>query len=487
MLGICLTALLMCTTVQARNIDVKTAQRVGAHFLSAQMGTKALQPMDMTLVYQIDNETQQVPAVYMFNYGEKGYVVVAASDAVNPIVAYSTEGRLDADNMPPSFLNWMTMRADEVSYAQNNAEEVQADAAVEAEWNRLQDGQLPYFGSNKAVKILVTSKWSQENPYNKYCPVVSHNGSNYRAPVGCVALAMAQIMYYWKYPSTGLGSSSYKASKPNQTLTVNYGDSYYDFASMKDSVLLSGSGRTSTSSINAIALLCYHAGVSVEMDYDWDGSGVASSITCRYTARALKNYFKYAKAYETRRAYFRNDTAWVDTLRGEIKAGRPVFYTGFSTTNQAGKDAGHAFVCDGYNSINGYFHFNWGWGGYADGWCNVMTSNLVAGSYTFALQQQVVMGIQPPKDSIGGGSTLAIEDVAEEQLPIYPNPASNYVNVPYSLNAAADMQVYSISGRLMQSVRLETTTGEYKLDVSSYPQGVYVCRLNGNVRRFVVR
>ncbi len=39
----------------------------------------------------------------------------------------------------------------------------------------------------------------------------------------------------------------------------------------------------------------------------------------------------------------------------------PILYGGQSTS------VGHEFVCDGYDG-NGYFHFNWGWGGMSDGY-----------------------------------------------------------------------------------------------------------------------
>ncbi len=53
--------------------------------------------------------------------------------------------------------------------------------------------------STKTVGPLCATEWSQNDPYNMLCPSGNYNG---HAPTGCVPTAMAQIMYFWKYPST---------------------------------------------------------------------------------------------------------------------------------------------------------------------------------------------------------------------------------------------------------------------------------------------
>ncbi len=77
----------------------------------------------------------------------------------------------------------------------------------------------------------------------------------------------------------------------------------------------------------------------------------------------------------------------------EIDEGRPIQYRG------SGPAGGHSFVLDGYQGAdNNYFHFNWGWGGYADGYFYV--SNLNPGSYTWNDYQGAIIGIEPN----GGGT-----------------------------------------------------------------------------------
>lgn len=50
------------------------------------------------------------------------------------------------------------------------------------------------------VAQLLTTAWSQESPYSDLCPTYTQNTKTYHYVTGCVATAMAQIMYYYKYP-----------------------------------------------------------------------------------------------------------------------------------------------------------------------------------------------------------------------------------------------------------------------------------------------
>ncbi|MDE7387640.1 MAG: C10 family peptidase, partial [Muribaculaceae bacterium] len=74
----------------------------------------------------------------------------------------------------------------------------------------------------------------------------------------------------------------------------------------------------------------------------------------------------------------------------------PVYYCG------ANSRAGHAFVCDGYSS-DGFFHFNWGWGGMSDGYFLLSAldpgSQGIGGSTAgYSYGQVIVTGAQPPKE-----------------------------------------------------------------------------------------
>ena len=491
--------------VFADNVDGKKARQVGAYFMASQFGNKAITPSSMELVYEISNVEKDIATLYVFNTADKrGFVIVSGSDCVDPIIAYSTDGVFDPNNIPPAMQWWLGVQSNIIAYSQNNT--LKADEATLESWNVLENQTLPYFGQDsKEIIRLLKTKWNQSYPYNIFCPPASNpdpdNGN--RAYVGCVATAMSQIIRYWEYPRVGSGRKTYHASSDgvDTTLTVNFGAAYYKYEDMPIEI----SVDSSEAQINAVALLGYHCGVSVEMGYDGDGSGTASE----YVPRALGDYFKYvldSMAFISRDmvAYSnpsaangtpnRRDTAWVNKIANDIILGRPVYYAGHS--KNGGRDAGHAFVCDGWNTTTKTLHFNWGWGGSGDCWCNVYTVQIKptrspeAGvTYHFVERNRAVVGITPPQDSINNHN-VAIDGVENPFIGgIYPNPASTQVTVSYMLNdnSAAMMQIFDAAGRVVSEVKLSPVSTQVTIPVNNLRPGIYFCRLNGHTQKFVVR
>lgn len=76
-----------------------------------------------------------------------------------------------------------------------------------------------------------------------------------------------------------------------------------------------------------------------------------------------------------------------------LKANGPLLYGGQSDTD------GHAFVCDGYSG-DGYFHFNWGWGGLSDGYFRLsaldpLMQGIGGSSSGFNFQQDIICDLRP--------------------------------------------------------------------------------------------
>ncbi|MCL2131181.1 MAG: leucine-rich repeat protein, partial [Lentimicrobiaceae bacterium] len=230
----------------------------------------------------------------------------------------------------------------------------------------------------QTVGPLLTTQWGQSQPFRDMCPQL--NNSNIRCPVGCVATAMAQIMKYHQYPAQGVGQSTayvtgLGASIPSVSFAVNY-----DWNNMLDFYL---GNITTAQEDSAVALLSYHCGVSVRMEY-----GPMSAAAIYSVAEALPTYFGYDKGILYRERAYYSDSIWENMLKTELDSGRPVFYSGGM----------HAFVCDGYDN-NGMFHFNWGWNGGSDGYFLSSALNLGdepgAGSATFNTNQAIVVNIKP--------------------------------------------------------------------------------------------
>lgn len=473
----------------AGDIDKAQARQVGAYFMASQFGDKAITATSLREVWNIPNAVTGATALYVFNTSdERGFVVVSGSDCISPIVAYSTDGPFDPNDIAPAFQWWLESVAEPIQYAQR--EELVAEKTIAEEWNTLKEERLPYFGQDsKEVIKLLTTTWNQEPLYNNLCP--SDDGG--LSVTGCVATAMAQIMRYWKYPHVGWGSHSYKWN--GKTLSANFGATYYDYDLMPKAL----NNNSSDEEIYATALLNYHCGVAVDMSYSSYMSGAVSSSA----VKAFKTYFKYDKNgiqqisrtdspyynYNSQTAPNAKDTAWVNVIKDEILAGRPVYYTGADPDPESGKDARHAFVCDGWNTSTKTMHFNWGWGGKGDTWCNVYISNLKSGSsaysYTFTKEHGAIIGVTPPADSIVAVETV-VDPFARE---IYPNPASDQVTITYRLqgNSSDMMQIFDAAGRLVKEVTVSPAATMVHVSVSDMRPGLYICRLQGYARKFVVK
>ena len=310
-------------SVNAGNIDKATARQVGAYFMASQFGDKAITATSLKEVYQYPNVELGIPALYVFNTpGNRGFVIISGTDCVSPVVAYSTDGAFDPTNIAPNLNWWLTDQAQPIIYAQNNNLEPLNESL--AEWETLIQERLPYFGQDsKEIIRLTTSTWNQEPLYNNLCPI--DNGG--RCVTGCVATAMAQIMYYWQYPWVGKSVHGYYWYKNGTTATyleANFGQTYYDYNNMVDAL----STSSTQEQINACALLSYHCGVAVDMNYSSEASGSHDEKA----KLAFYKYFKYnqdsIKLLDRSAARYRNDnnqtnpnykdTLWVNDLKEHI-------------------------------------------------------------------------------------------------------------------------------------------------------------------------
>lgn len=111
---------------------------------------------------------------------------------------------------------------------------------------------------------------------------------------------------------------------------------------------------------------------------------------------ALREFFNYDQAVTMRKRDYYSSSEWLQLIKSELDAGRPVYYAAGSETGSSG----HAFVCDGYDSQD-YVHINWGWYGTSNGYFLVSHLDpddlgIGGGTGGYNLDQEIVTGIQPP-------------------------------------------------------------------------------------------
>lgn len=355
------------------------------------------------------NDSEGQPLAYVVNYEGGGWAIVSATKKYYPILAHAEEGQFAQSplNRSEGLHNWIKEVSQAIEFSEN--QEPQTASAIALEWLKyepavatlslpvLPGGNSPeallcrtrlkqlndtyyqdgwvfstlssqsnniYFNKPRSIADqcgspyeytvvgirdlsetvqtgpLLITQWNQTYPYNVLCP------NQY--PAGCVAIAMAQIMNFYKYPAV------------------------FDWNNIPNA------GATS-----ATQFLIADIGRAVGMEYGPNGS----SSNIEKTENGFESY-GYS-AIQVNHDY--------NTVKSVILQNRaPVYMRG------EGSD-GHAWVCDGvlhrldeyeyyveylYNgaydnlgetlidlpervtlNYNYYrYHMNWGWGGTSDGW-----------------------------------------------------------------------------------------------------------------------
>lgn len=299
---------------------------------------------------------QAHPAFYIVNYQEGGYVILAADRRVEPVLAYAETGHFQKTNkLPQGLAVWLSENYRNMQHLQQLAN-LPVPQVVAKQWQELlapasqeevatakagspvsrpaptDPGCQDYSYTTTAGPLLATA-WGQGCSYNDFCDIGTYNCGH--VPTGCVATAMAQIMYHFKKPT------------------------YFAWANMP-----------TTSGSSAVANLMHEAGLSVGMQYSDTGSSaptanIGSALTSTYGYQSVEyEDYDYGK------------------MRSNIDAGRPIVLQAFTDhtttgmwwweeTHPAGE--GHAWVCDGYQSTTwqdcscgcggsmAMLHMNWGW------------------------------------------------------------------------------------------------------------------------------
>ena len=332
--------------LQARPIDQETAKNLGRSFVTANFDFNR-QSNDLTLVHTAISDRGEA-CYYIFNVGETGFVILAADDRYRPIIGYSDEGNFDLNNMAPALADYLEGIRQGVMIA---TQAPSARASVTADWNMLEKtGRMVSRHGGKDDEYLVQTKWNQSYPYNYFCPSAS-SGSGGHCYAGCVATAASQVMKYWNHPLQGTGSYCYVHDTYGQ-LCADFGSTTYDWDNMPVSI----NSNSPQVQIEAIALLQYHVGISVNMNYSPTGSGAATNnLTVK-----LPTYFSYTNAMTVQERSDYSHEGYMELLINSFDMRWPVVHAG----------GGHAYVFDGYNDYD-QIHMNWGWGGSSDGWFNV--------------------------------------------------------------------------------------------------------------------
>ena len=437
-----MTMAMMAASVQAAEVSESQALDIARRFANA--GTakfKAKPNSELKLAYAA-TAVNGKPDYYVFNRGEgDGFVLVSGEDRVEAVPGYSESGEFDFDKLPCNFKWWLSEYQRQMQYLR---EHPQLKARKSA-------------SLTSSVAPLLTSKWNQCKPYNDLCPVAENDNDQYwiyggHACSGCVATAVSQVMYYYKWPASGVGSKTYDFDLTTQngqvstTLSCDFSQSAYQWDLMKDEYLYmdknnygyfdenwhvyikvideNGDTITDPNGIhsNAVAKLLSDVGIACEMMYGYNGSGAYTY----YAYYALLDHFKYQVGYIYRDEY---DGDFDEQLRTWLDYHFPLYFSGHGS-------GGHAFVLDGYDN-QGRFHVNWGWGGYYNGYFETLALDADGSGDGYNSYQEVIASepnrpfitVPDNRETIDFGSVQMGTDEIARQISVYGRYAEQDVTV----------------------------------------------------------
>ena len=277
------------------------------------------------------SQANEQPAYYIFtNPNDKKFVIISGESKLNELVGYGDKMTENPNDQPPYFKLFL-------KEYERVVKEVRSKVPT----------TTPQRPIKRKVEPLLTCKWSQYDPFNKYTPL--SNGQH--TPTGCVATATAQVMFYNKWPK----------NRPQDYIASTGDDAKKSATYWWDEMKNTTNDMRTEQSRQAVGVLMSDIGKAVNMRYYYRGS----DSNLQYACNALRDKFDYTVRYLDKNFLPAND--FLNEVMQEISDGYPVLVVG----------GPHAFVYDGYDE-QGLIHTNWGWGGENDGYfdINIVTLNV---------------------------------------------------------------------------------------------------------------
>ena len=296
---------------------------------------------------------------------DDGWMLMSSEKAVEPVLAYSPTGKFpNYEDMPDGMKGLLSYYEEANAYARDNIGDANAMNANSNSTLVSKARKASSSGSNLLTHCLIKKMaqvcWDQSgtndgacvNTYNAQCPTW-YDVKCGRTIVGCVAVAMGQIMWYYQWPHAAFIPKQPIRHNQVTNTTIYKKDPYlatYDWTHIPAKLLY----YTDASEANQVALLLRDCGYACNMDYGKDGSGA----TLNDAAKAMHEVFRYKSSIQYKSRSMSDYGPWFDMLKRELIAGRPVIYEG--GTKLIGGER-HAFVVIGFTEENKY-RINWGVG-----------------------------------------------------------------------------------------------------------------------------
>ena len=349
---------LMAFNAASGNIDAEAARAAAGKFLQQHQST-AFKSSSLSGLKLTHTEASSVEgnAYYVFNIQGGGWIIMAGDDRAKQVLAYGDQGNIDLNNLPENMKGFLNMLKGQIETAQ-----VYKGQTVPSKTIKLAT----------AVQPLLKTDWGQGEPLNRLCPL---NGSGERTSVGCGPLAMAQICYYWKYPSEVPNLPGYQGT--GYQWYPELPGTTFDYSKMLDNYYIhnpetgnpTGYAPFTEEQANEVAKLSRYCGQACKARYGNANSTSTGSYT--YDQRNAFITFGFNENMQLigkDPSYYCSNSnkytidEWCELICTELEAGRPIPYHDLYE--------GHAWVLDGVDA-DGKFHMNWGFNGRFNGWFEI--------------------------------------------------------------------------------------------------------------------
>ncbi len=407
------------TALKAESIGLEEATMVAKNYTLTK--NSELQTRDQVHFSDTHTFTDSGEAVaHLFKLDNKGFILIAADDRMTPVLAYGFEGEVNLDELHDGINIYMEGTKRKLRHIRE--ENLKAGKKVSQSWTQLaaEDFNPSSIYRQTPVGPLLTSGWNQNDHYNSSCPAIA-SGPNGHAFVGCVPVAVGQLLYYWQYPEVGNGYVDYEDPQFGP-VNIDLSEITFDYSTMEDT--LNGPNQ-------AVADLLYYTGATLNTAYSDFYTATFLSVIDSMMINKLKYDCNMDWVYRVNT----NDEWYFNKLRSELDLGQPVLLRAITG------NTGHQWVCDGYDD-DGLMHMNWGWGGSYNGWFTdngTFWEGEITGSDVYYYDEQaMVYGIVPAY----GCQAPKTDHIRHDA----PNETYNYVYIDQAAGPVMNQFRYRVAG-----------------------------------------
>ncbi|GEM_PF-3496434 len=371
------SANLLCANLSPTEIEQAAEAIISAHYSAGLFDERALDG-----IVPIEGESYR-PIGWVAVLKPTGFLALSAREEIEPLIAFSYDNDFPSIDSPENaLLNILRsdLKSREMAIPNTAPGVLEKNRRL---WSELLNGlSLSSFEPSETFGPMMDTRWEQGPPYNDLCPIDPETGD--RSVVGCTATSMAQVINFWEFPP----SVSFDATESywsDSTVPPIWIDAA---TATIETIDYNGAGVHPTAAMKAA--ISWACGVSIWAIYGSEGT-IAWFHDTSFTEK-----WGYLTAEKVDPPEM---TDFYERLHSNMLSAMPAQLGIFQFEPDT---SGHAIVCDGFMD-GGYYHLNYGWGGFYDAWYR-LPDDLPA---PLTIVRWAIIDIRPPYRPDAGEDTAS--------------------------------------------------------------------------------